>query len=83
MTDKGLDPHGIRAIMGDGIICGITVVDDNGDSISPYINYLDSRTQEDADSINALEAEIVPSTHVIGTRRSVDMMNVGGDLFSW
>ena len=30
-----------------------------------------------------IEAEIVPSAHVIGTRRSVDMMNVGGDLFSW
>lgn len=58
MTDKGLDPHGIRAIMGDGIICGITVVDDNGDSISPYINYLDSRTQEDADSINARGLDI-------------------------
>lgn len=53
MVSKGLDPHDIRAIMGDGIICGITPVDEDGDSIAPYINYLDSRTQADADAINA------------------------------
>lgn len=53
MVSKGLDPHDIRAIMGDGIICGITVVNDDGDAMAPYINYLDSRTQDDADSINA------------------------------
>lgn len=58
MTAKGLDPHAIRSVMGDGIICGITGVDENGDSITPYINYLDSRTQEDADSINAMNLDI-------------------------
>ena len=53
MVSKGLDPHGVRSIMGDGIICGITGVDPEGDSITPFVNYLDSRTQEDADAINA------------------------------
>lgn len=53
MLAKGLEPHGIRAVMGDGIICGITPVGDDGGSIAPYINYLDSRTQEDADEINS------------------------------
>ena len=53
MMGKNLDPHDIRAVMGDGIICGITLVDDEADSISPYVNYLDSRTQEYADRINA------------------------------
>lgn len=58
MAAKGLDPHSIRSVMGDGIICGITGVNDDGDSITPYINYLDSRTQDDADSINAMGLDI-------------------------
>lgn len=58
MIDGGFDPRGVRAIMGDGIICGITAVDDNGDAITPYINYLDSRTQGDADAINAEALDI-------------------------
>ncbi len=52
MEAKGLDPHCIRSIMGDGIICGITCVDSDGNAVSPFINYLDSRTQDDADAIN-------------------------------
>ena len=48
----------IRSVMGDGIICGITGVDENGDSITPYINYLDSRTQDDADRINSMNLDI-------------------------
>lgn len=58
MESKGLDPHDIRAIMGDGIICGITGVDSDGDALTPFVNYLDSRTQEDADSINAMGLDI-------------------------
>ncbi len=58
MIGKGMDPHDIRSITGDGIICGITCVDADGNSISPYINYLDSRTQEDADALNALGLDI-------------------------
>lgn len=54
----GLDPEGIRSVMGDGIICGITGVDEDGDSMTPFINYLDSRTQEDADSINSMDLDI-------------------------
>ena len=58
MMSKGLDPSGIRAVMGDGIICGITGVDADGNSITPYVNYLDSRTQEDADAINGMGLSI-------------------------
>ena len=58
MRSKGLDPDGIRSVFGDGIICGITGVDSNGDSITPFINYLDSRTQPEADRINAMDLEI-------------------------
>lgn len=58
MVSNGLDPHGIRSIMGDGIICGIVGVDDEGNAVTPYINYLDSRTQEDADSINDMGLDI-------------------------
>ncbi|WP_410208524.1 FGGY-family carbohydrate kinase [Fusobacterium sp.] len=48
---KKIDPKDIRAVFGDGIICGIVGVDENGDAITPYINYLDSRCQKDADEI--------------------------------
>lgn len=58
MVAQGRDPLAIRSVMGDGIICGITGVDEEGNSITPFINYLDSRTQEDADSINAMNLDI-------------------------
>lgn len=54
MRAAGLDPSHIRCIMGDGIICGIVGVDRDGNAVTPYINYLDSRTQDDADRINAM-----------------------------
>ena len=50
MSSKGMDPLAIRSVMGDGIICGITGVDSDGNAVTPFINYLDSRTQEDADA---------------------------------
>ena len=55
---KGYDVANIAAVMGDGIICGITGVNKEGKAITPYINYLDSRTQEDADAINAMNLDI-------------------------
>lgn len=58
MREKGLDPAGIRAIFGDGVIEGIAGVDENLRPVTPYINYLDSRTQEDADELAALNLEI-------------------------
>ncbi len=58
LIEKGLDPHDIRSVFGDGIICGITCIDDDGNAISPYINYLDSRTQPDADRINSMGLDI-------------------------
>ena len=38
---------------GDGIICGIAGVDANGDALTPYVNYLDSRTKDDEQLINS------------------------------
>lgn len=34
MKDQGLDLHQVKAIMGDGIICGIAGVDADGNAIS-------------------------------------------------
>ena len=48
LQQKGIDPSCVASIMGDGIICGITGIDASGQAITPYINYLDSRTKEDA-----------------------------------
>ena len=58
MREKGLNPASVRAIMGDGIICGIAGVDEDGRAVTPFINYLDSRTQEDAASLAAGELEV-------------------------
>lgn len=57
MKDKGLDVHQVQAIMGDGIICGIAGIDAAGHAITPYINYLDSRT---ADDVNELKKQALP-----------------------
>jgi xylulokinase len=48
LAKSGIDPHEVRAICGDGIICGIVGVDRDGKAITPYIPYLDSRGAEDA-----------------------------------
>ena len=56
--EKGIDPSEIRAISGDGIICGIVGIDENGKAITPYINYLDSRTQEDVENLTAKNYDI-------------------------
>lgn len=58
MKEKGADPKDIRSIFGDGIICGIVGIDGEGDAITPYINYMDTRTQEDVDAINAMGLDI-------------------------
>lgn len=58
MHEQGLDPTDVKAIMGDGIICGIAGVDADGNAITPYINYLDSRTQEDELLINSWDLDI-------------------------
>ena len=58
MKEKGLDVTKIKSIMGDGVICGICGVDKDGNAITPYINYLDSRTKEDVELVNSWELEI-------------------------
>jgi xylulokinase len=58
MKEKDADPKDIRSIFGDGIICGIVGIDEEGDAITPYINYMDTRTQEDVDAINAMGLDI-------------------------
>lgn len=54
LKEKRIDPSLIKAIMGDGIICGIVGIDENGQAITPYINYLDSRTQSDVEMLKNL-----------------------------
>lgn len=51
LKKKGYDPADVAAIMGDGIICGIAGVDAAGRAVTPYINYLDSRTKDDAEAL--------------------------------
>ena len=58
LKEKGLDPKNVVSIMGDGIICGIAGINAEGQAITPYINYLDSRTQDDVDQINAKKLDI-------------------------
>ena len=54
---KGFDPRNIRSVMGDGIICGIVCIDSEGKPITPYINYLDSRSESYADRINDMHLD--------------------------
>lgn len=58
MREKGLDVTAVRAIMGDGIICGIAGIDAEGNAITPYINYLDSRTAEDVEALKRKQYSI-------------------------
>lgn len=58
LKKQGIDPRLIKAIMGDGIICGIVGIDESGKAITPYINYLDSRTQSDAETLKKLDLDI-------------------------
>ena len=58
MRQQGLDPASVRAVMGDGIICGVAGVDESGHAVTPYINYLDSRTQEDAAALTERRLDI-------------------------
>ncbi|MCI1930090.1 MAG: FGGY family carbohydrate kinase [Clostridia bacterium] len=58
MKRKKLDVHGIRALFGDGVILGIVGVDENCNAVTPYINYLDSRTKEDAKYFEEMNLDI-------------------------
>ncbi|MBP2630643.1 MAG: carbohydrate kinase [Firmicutes bacterium] len=48
LAKSKINPQDVRAICGDGIICGIVGVDKDGKAITPYIPYLDSRGADDA-----------------------------------
>ena len=58
MEEKGWDVSKVRAIMGDGIICGIAGIDEYGKAITPYVNYLDSRTRDDVEALKAKKLDI-------------------------
>lgn len=58
MEEKGWDVGNVRAIMGDGIICGIAGIDEDGKAITPYVNYLDSRTRDDVEALKAKNLDI-------------------------
>jgi xylulokinase len=51
---QGIDPAAVMSVMGDGIICGIVGINAAGRAITPYINYLDSRTKNDAEQLKEL-----------------------------
>ena len=55
---QGYSANAIKSVLCDGVICGICGVDKEGNAITPYINYLDSRTQDDVNYINNLNLEI-------------------------
>lgn len=58
LRELGRDPADVVSIMGDGVICGICGIDAEGRPVTPYINYLDSRTTEDVEALNAQKLEI-------------------------
>lgn len=58
MVELGLNPNNIRGIFGDGIICGIAGIGKNGKPITPYINYLDSRCQNDVKELQKQNFDI-------------------------
>lgn len=58
LKELGRDPSEVVSIMGDGVICGICGIDAEGRPVTPYINYLDSRTTEDVEALNARGLEI-------------------------
>lgn len=58
LKKQGIDPSLIKAIMGDGIICGIVGIDESGKAITPYINYLDSRTQSDVETLKKFNLDV-------------------------
>ena len=57
IKSQGFKAENIKSILTDGVICGICGVDAEGKAITPYINYLDSRTQADADYLNSQNIE--------------------------
>ncbi len=52
LKERRVPLSAVRAIMGDGIICGVTGIDAEGKAVTPYINYLDSRTAKEADAMD-------------------------------
>ena len=58
ITAKGYKAQNIKSILCDGVICGICGVNAEGNAITPYINYLDSRTQQDVDYINSFNSDL-------------------------
>lgn len=55
LQSHAYDVNNVKAIMADGIICGICGIDEQGHAITPYLNYLDSRTADDVDYLNSLD----------------------------
>jgi xylulokinase len=58
MKEKGLEVKAVRALMGDGIICGIAGIDAAGNAVTPFVNYLDSRTSDDVAALKQQQLSI-------------------------
>jgi len=67
LKEQGIPVTSVRAIMGDGIICGIAGIDEDGNAVTPFINYLDSRTMEDVEELK--------KRNLIFGRRRLEMLN--------
>ncbi len=48
LAKSDIDRSKVKAICGDGIICGVVGVNEEGDAITPFIPYLDSRAEGEA-----------------------------------
>lgn len=58
MAEQGIPVTAVQAIMGDGIICGIAGIDEDGNALTPFINYLDSRTSADVEELKKIDTDI-------------------------
>ena len=51
LKTSGIDPKEVRAIAGSGVICGLVCVDEDMNTLTPYIPYLDNRAEKEAQEI--------------------------------
>ena len=58
LREQKIPVTAVRAIMGDGIICGIAGIDADGEALTPYVNYLDSRTADDVEELKKQNLDI-------------------------
>ncbi len=53
LDQSKINPREVRALCGDGIICGVLGIGKDGKAVTPYLPYLDSRAHDIAEELNA------------------------------